>query len=123
MTLINSAETAFKCQTDVGWARFFRGRITKAWRDVITTCCRERQLNELHNLTLWMRKTVDHIWKLCAALWRCRNGKLRGHDFEERKKIALEAMRAAVKRAYQETDSAAQPHHARILATNQSKRI
>lgn len=113
--LQTSLETAFQKQNDIGWAHFFRGRLTKAWKDVIALYYKERQPDEPHNPTLWMRKTVDQLWEFYIAIWYCRNGELHGHDFEEQKKIALEATRTTVRRVYQETSDTVEPHHARIL--------
>ena len=62
-----------------------------------------------------MQKTIDQIWEFYISIWHCRNGELHGHDFDEQKRIALEATCTTIQRVYQETNNNIDTHHACIL--------
>ena len=113
--LLTSLETAFQWQTNIGWAHFFWGWLTKTWSEVIAVYYREQWPDEPHNPSLWMRKMIDQIWDFYIALWHCRNGELHGHDFDEQKRIALKATQMTIWCVYQEMTNNVQKHHTRIL--------
>ena len=83
--LLHLIVTAFEHQTKIGWAHFLRGRLSKAWQDVIAEYYKEQQPGESFNPQLWTRKTIDQLWDFYISLWHCRNGELHRHDFEEQK--------------------------------------
>lgn len=113
--LLTSLEAVLQKQNAIGWAHFFCGRISKAWRNAAAICCSERRPDEPHNPTLWARKAVDQLWEFYITLWQCRNGELHGHDFEEQKEVALTATRATARRAHNETQGSIAPCHTRAL--------
>jgi hypothetical protein len=54
--------TAYSQQCTIGWGHFIHGRLTKAWRPVISHYYQERQPGHNYNPALWMQKTVDQVW-------------------------------------------------------------
>ena len=113
--LYNLITIAHNKQCNIGWAHFFRGRISLAWRDVLTHYYRYRRPPEPHSPKLWMRKTIDQIWNLYLSLWQCRNGELHGPDFETTRKKALDATRASVQRAFAQTQGNVSDYDRRLL--------
>jgi len=113
-SLIN---TAYEHQCYIGWAHFFRGRISKKWKDAIAYYYKERQPGEPFNPTLWMRKTIDQMWKFFLTIWHCRNGELHGKDYEEARAIALSTTREEVKRIYEDSKDQVTTRESRILHT------
>ena len=106
---------AFLQQARIGWAHFFRGRLTHAWKPVLARYYTHREPGEKFTPKLWMRKTIDQMWKFYIALWHCRNGELHGHDFEESKRKVLEVTRTTAKRLYREAQEQDNNPEAHIL--------
>jgi hypothetical protein len=78
--LINNA---FAHQSAIGWGHFLCSCILLHWKSCIAEYYKIRQPGELHNPSLWMRKTVEAIWQIFLKIWLTRNGKLYGKNYEE----------------------------------------
>jgi hypothetical protein len=99
----------------IGWGHWFRGRISKKWKDVIAYHYRERQLGSQYNPTIWTRKTVDQQWTFYLTIWHCRNGQKYGKDKEEAAKLAMEAAQQSVRTLYQNSQHQVMNQEARLL--------
>jgi len=55
--------TAYKHQNFIGWGHFLRGCLSLKWKTVLAYYYHGRQPGELHNPKLWMRKTINQLWK------------------------------------------------------------
>jgi hypothetical protein len=111
---------AFKTQAAIGWDRFFRGRVAKAWRTPIGTYYKIRKPGDSLTPDQWMRTAITELWTFSITIWKQRNSELHGtggaiSKEQLRKDTANEA--AAV---YQATIGKVSPtdsvvlHHARI---------
>jgi hypothetical protein len=99
---------AYDHQREIGWGHFLRGRLSSQWRHPIALYYKERKPERTVTPKLWVRKTIDQMFKTFRMLWLCRNGEKHGKNYQEARTIALQATREEAQRIYRMTqDSAA----------------
>jgi hypothetical protein len=89
--IMDSITTAFNSQRRIGWDQFFRGRISRAWKDAIRHYYHDRKPGDSFTPDHWMRTTIAGIWKFAMTLWRQRCATYHG----EKSALTLEKRRKA----------------------------